>query len=162
VTERAQDSGVMVECFGGHTMLDVRQCREKKVKMPTTMSMMQDLIKRELGGSIPLPRPPPADLGKLPSCLSPDAVKESATRPVGERLNVPDVVEMGYTDKHPLSETQFPGGETQALERLERVISEPQQRKWVCEFQKPKTASTNIKTRMRLVLMTGPLQAQLG
>jgi len=43
---------------------------------------------------------------------------------------------------------QFPGGETEALKRLAKIVSAPAQKKWVGEFQKPKTSSTNVMTKV--------------
>jgi len=89
----------------------------------------------------------PAMLGKLPIHLRGDIIKKSATKTVQERLSMPNIDEMGYADEHPLSELQFPGGETEALKRLAAVISDSKRQQWVCEFEKPKTSSTNVKVK---------------
>jgi len=152
----AKKHGVDVQCFGGHTILDLPRCKAKKMKMPTSMKMIQDIVKNEFGctsadklDKIPKPKPAPSKLGKLPTAAEPAMILQSASkRNAGELLSVPTVAEMGYTElPHPLSGKQFPGGETEALKRLERMISASGQQQWVCEFQKPKTSSTNVKTK---------------
>jgi cryptochrome len=122
--------------------------------MPTTMKMIQNLVKEELSCTsadkldrIPKPKPVPVKLGNLPVGTSVQSIAQSAQAVCPkQRLSIPALDELGYNElPHPLSAEQFPGGESAALKRLHDMVSAVNQKSWVCEFQKPKTSSTNRK-----------------
>lgn len=154
----AKRHGVDVKSFGGHTIMDLRKCKEQKIKMPTTMKMIQNLVKEQLGcasadklDKIPKPKPAPVKLGGLPAGTTVQSIAKSAQDVCPkQRLSIPELEELGYKESpHPLSAEQFPGGESAALKRLYDTVSAANQRSWVCEFQKPKTSSTNRKATGR-------------
>ena len=55
-------------------------------------------------------------------------------------FDVPTLVEMGYTTGH--ISNKFPGGETEALRRLQATVIERSE--WVTTFQKPETSPNSI------------------
>jgi len=144
----ADSHGVTCKSFSGHTILDMNVVKEQigsgTLKRPTDMKSIQKVMINVLGSSgesikVPadLPAPPkipPLGKGKLPSRTD---------------FKVPEIGEL-YTTKEDteilqkfgaMRFAQFPGGETAALARLRKEVSS--QVDYVCNFQKPKTMSTN-------------------
>mmetsp|Transcript_64063 Transcript_64063/g.111664 ORF Transcript_64063/g.111664 Transcript_64063/m.111664 type:complete len:573 (+) Transcript_64063:37-1755(+) len=113
----AKEFGVQTRSFLGHTILDLEAVIKKPgFKAPISMRDIQKLI--DSNGPIPPPQP----VAKIPPLKL-------------EGHEVPLITEL-YEEaptKH------FPGGESEALRRLERVCSDVN---YVCNFEKPKTSST--------------------
>lgn len=59
-----------------------------------------------------------------------------------QSYNVPSLIEMGY---HGRATTVFKGGETEALERLERTIINKSRAGWVRSFSKPDTSPNSLE-----------------
>jgi len=118
VQRLAKDHGVHVESFSGHTLLDIDATIAKPAfKPPISMKAMQNVM------SAAGPIRAPLDIPKIPPLNL-------------EGFEVPKISDI-YTEE-PTS-TGFPGGEQEALSRLQRVCADVD---YVCQFEKPKTAST--------------------
>merc|ERR1711865_81394 len=93
----------------------------------------------KLFDSLPAPRVPAAALELLPHEDTPPEPLEGIgwpgwQVPAAEQLGYPAAVEPPLLKTHP-------GGESEALVRLQKVISQP---KWLCEFDKPKSAPNSL------------------
>lgn len=55
--------------------------------------------------------------------------------------DIPELSELPM-DESTLGANKFPGGEKEALDRMEKMLSRKQ---WICEFEKPKTAPNSIE-----------------
>lgn len=118
VLRMAEEHGVHVDSFSGHTLLDIDAIVAKPgFKPPISMKAMQNIM--NAAGPIRVP----LDIPKLPPLKV-------------EGFEVPKIAEI--TSEEPTS-TGFPGGEQEALKRLHRVCADVD---YVCKFEKPKTAST--------------------
>lgn len=118
VREIARKFGVRTKSFTGHTLLDLEATvAAPGFKAPISMRDIQSLIQKQ--GPIPEPHPevrvPPLHV---------------------QGFEVPHISE--FYDEPPTS-SGFPGGEREALRRLSVVCHDTQ---YVCQFEKPKTAST--------------------
>eukprot|EP00439_Symbiodinium_sp_Y106_P066844 s1483_g10.t5 len=118
VLAMAKEGGVHAEKLCGHTLLDIDATVAKPgFKPPISMKSIQTIV--NAAG----PFRQPFDVPKIPPLKI-------------EGHQVPDISEL--YDEEPSSQG-FPGGETEALARLQRTCSDVQ---YVCSFEKPKTAST--------------------
>merc|ERR1712176_299361 len=159
--------GVTVQSYGGHTLLDLKQLKSRGVKLPTTMSMIQDLVAKEFKctskdklDKIPKPLPVPTRLGPLPETVAtlrgestgtgrPSTSEDiPPTQKVSKKLciGIPHISELYNETPNIISAAEWPGGETEALKRLRHKICECSQADYVCKFEKPKASSTNVKT----------------
>ncbi|KAJ8773587.1 hypothetical protein K2173_005833 [Erythroxylum novogranatense] len=99
-----------------------------------------DIIQKN-GGKPPLSYQSFLKVAGQPSWASSPLVFElSSVPPVGdlgkcEISEVPTLKELGYRDNEQTDWTPFRGGESEALKRLEEVISD---KEWVANFEKPK------------------------
>ncbi|CAJ1336618.1 unnamed protein product [Effrenium voratum] len=118
VAQLAKDSGVHLETFSGHTLLDVDATVAKPgFKPPISMKSIQNIA--TAAGPIRAP----LDVPKIP-------------RLSVEGFQVPSIGEIYAVEP---SSQGFPGGEQEALRRLAQVCADVD---YVCRFEKPKTAST--------------------
>lgn len=114
----AKQMGIETRSFTGHTILDLdKALAAKNTNPPISMKAIQKIV--ESSGPVPKPLPtasiPPLDM---------------------TGFEVPQITDF-YEEKP--TATGFPGGEREALRRLKAVCSSPE---YVCQFEKPKTAST--------------------
>lgn len=114
----AKELGVQTQAFVGHTLLDLdATVNARNFKPPISMRHIQKLV--EANGPVPqgmpVPNIPPLEF---------------------KGCDVPQIEEF-YTDAP--SSHGFPGGEREALQRLQSICHFPD---WVCSFEKPNTAST--------------------
>lgn len=116
----AKEMGVVVESFSGHTILNLDAVvGSRNFKAPISMQGIQKLVQANgpVAQALPIGRIPPLAL---------------------TGFEVPHISE--FYDEEPTSRG-FPGGEREALKRLAKVCECPD---YVCQFEKPKTASTGI------------------
>ena len=118
----------------GHTLYDPRDVlRLNKGKTPLTYTSFLSLAAK-LG-------PPPAPVGdgpaSLPPALPPPACEGLLPFPHG----VPTLEGLGYPPIEASACVPFPGGETEALRRMEAVCARPE---WVASFDKPSTDPTML------------------
>lgn len=113
-----KECGVKSEGLLGHTILDLEKvCGIPGFKPPISSAGIQKLLAAH--GPVPQPHPAP----RLPPL-----------RVSG--LEVPKLTDLRDDEA---TSSGFPGGEREALKRLELVCADPA---YVCSFEKPKTAST--------------------
>ncbi|CAK8996235.1 unnamed protein product [Durusdinium trenchii] len=114
----AKEHRVSIESFSGHTLLDIdATVANPKFKPPISMKSMQSIM------TAAGPIRKPFDIPKIPPLNI-------------EGFEVPKISNI-YSEV-PTS-TGFPGGEQEALSRLRHVCADAD---YVCQFEKPKTAST--------------------
>jgi cryptochrome len=114
----AKKMGIETQSFVGHTLLDVELvAAASDFKAPISMRDIQKIMdaRGPIAQPLPVPSIPPLEW---------------------TGLSVPSISEL--YDEAPTS-TVFPGGEREALRRLASVCSDVA---YVCNFEKPKTAST--------------------
>lgn len=123
VLRLAAESGARAEGVLGHTLLDLETVVSANgFKPPISMANIRQLVNSQgpIRAPLPVPRIPALRLGE-------DVVAG---------LDVPDISEL-YEEAP--TQRSFPGGETEALKRLEAVCADAD---FVCRFEKPKTSST--------------------
>jgi cryptochrome len=69
-----------------------------------------------------------------------------------ERSAVPTLSELGYDELSEAERAFVPGGESEALRRLELTVSAPTRRAWVARFSKPDTSPTAFEPPSTTVL----------
>lgn len=79
-------------------------------------------------------------LGKVPAAISAPERIPTPGNITGNNYEPPSLHELGV-DETDLRECLYPGGETEALKRLEESMSKKQ---WVCKFEKPNTSPNSI------------------
>lgn len=120
IREIAEREGVEVVAPVSHTLFDPTELIKKnKGRPPLTYKSFLKLL-----GSPPTPLDSPDSLPPVPCDLG--GVISSS---------VPQITDLGYTERPPEERPPFKGGESEALIRLENQMSKT---KWVVEFEKPK------------------------
>ncbi len=141
--------GSRFKSFGAfQTILDLEETISSSAyKKPKSMKDMLKLFSTRLGNrdggffQVDAPLPPPTQLKPLPSLEifsatgPPDSLRSYSTDELTELLPA------SLKDEIHSRVSYFPGGETEALSRLQRKVSG--QFDFVNDFRKPKTASTN-------------------
>jgi cryptochrome len=129
----AGDWGVEVTHHASHTLHDldryIAQIERKHEKIPVSYGSFQKLF---------------ATLGKPPACA---ATVDSSLMPSNAgnlsidetQFSVPTMTDMGYPDDISL---KYPGGETEALLRLNKCLS---RKNWIANFEKPKTSPNSLE-----------------
>jgi len=122
----AEAAGVDVAPHVSHTLRDVEQYMVKaKQKVPSTYAAFCKLF---------------ATLGDVPRCAGPVEGPDMPDAPPADAAdaayNVPSLADMGYPEIAKPQRVLFPGGETEALDRMRRSLKD---HAWVCAFEKPKT-----------------------
>ncbi|XP_064600312.1 cryptochrome-1-like [Liolophura sinensis] len=113
-----------------HTLYDTNKVVSKNNgKVPLTYQGFQVLLNK-LG-------PPPATVTSLNTQLL-KGCKCSSVPEDGKVYEVPSLEELGVTCEYP---ALYPGGETEALARMERNLSNTN---WICNFEKPKTEPNKL------------------
>lgn len=86
--------------------------------------------------SVPSPVDTPP---KIPDLYSPEKDKNEVKNQLC--YDAPTIEELGF-DQTKLGPHKFPGGETEALRRMEMNLKKS---KWICEFEKPNTSPNSIE-----------------
>ncbi|CAD7961563.1 unnamed protein product [Amoebophrya sp. A120] len=159
--QKAQDickkQNVGCEVFqNGHTLMDLSEVMkafktDKKQKPPTDMNGITKMVKKFTKTpesakkiNIPMWKPAPTKIPPLPSSVT------------AGNFGVPQLSDVGYSKEEiefsnkGMSRKQFPGGEQEALKRLQARVSS--QTSYVCQFEKPRTSSTNQKSASQMKL----------
>ncbi|XP_078333232.1 cryptochrome-2-like isoform X2 [Crassostrea virginica] len=124
----AKEHNVEVTSCVSHTLFDTQRTISKNGgKAPLTYQRLQTVLSSM--GSPPKPVESPT---KCQTKTEPDHDK---------KYGVPSLEELGKSpeDCGPLL---FPGGETEALRRMESMI---QKKSWICSFEKPKTEPNSLE-----------------
>ncbi|XP_042239128.1 cryptochrome-1-like isoform X2 [Homarus americanus] len=132
IEKLAKDHNVKVVCRVGHTLYSTEKIIQANLgKTPLTYQSMQSLVSR-MGH----PPKPVDSLSSLPgSCRINNAMAVNA------KYNLPTLAELGV-DEGSLQPCLYPGGETEALRRLDKYMM---RKTWVCKFEKPKTSPNSLQ-----------------
>ncbi|XP_062617610.1 cryptochrome-1-like [Saccostrea cucullata] len=128
ITKLAEQHKVKVTSCVSHTLYDTQRTISKNGgKAPLTYQRLQTVLS-SLG-----PPPKPTD--------SPTECKTTTESDHDKKYGVPSLEDLGKSeaDCGPLL---FPGGETEALRRMESMI---QKNNWICTFEKPKTEPNTLE-----------------
>lgn len=131
ITKHAQNEGVEVVPHVSHTLFDLKMIVEKNDGCPPiTYKKFQAVLK-----SLGYPKRPVPTVTELAD----NPLAES----IEERLKIPSLEDLGVVPSaSETPEAKFPGGETIALERMERYLAEEE---WVCKFEKPRTSPNSLE-----------------
>nr|XP_006642290.2 PREDICTED: cryptochrome-2-like [Lepisosteus oculatus] len=123
----AEEHGVEVIQKVSHTLYDTERILvENNGKAPLTYNRLQALLKTLGAPKRPVPPPTAEDM---------KGVCTPCSERHDEEFGVPTLEELGQ-DPRTAGPELYPGGETEALSRLDRHM---QRTAWVCGFQKPNT-----------------------
>ncbi|XP_056881411.1 cryptochrome circadian regulator 5 [Takifugu flavidus] len=132
VTRLAEEHGIDVVCKVSHTLFDInRIIEENNGKTPLTYKSMQAIVKKLGPPKRPLSAPSMEDLKDVNTPCSESHEK---------KYRIPTLEDFGH-NLADLPEEQFPGGEQEALRRLEEHMKRTA---WVCNFEKPKTSPNSL------------------
>lgn len=132
VTRLAKEHGVEVIYKISHTLYDMnRIIEENSGKTPLTYNRMQAIV-RSLG--------PPKKPISAPAAENMNDVSSPYTKDHEDKYGVPTLEELGH-DISSIAEELFPGGEREALRRLDEHMKRTQ---WVCSFEKPQTSPNSL------------------
>ncbi|XP_022085334.1 cryptochrome-2-like isoform X2 [Acanthaster planci] len=132
VTTIAEEHGVRVTQKTSHTLYDIQSIlKANGGKPPSTYQSLLSVLSK-----MPPPRKPEPALSKehLKDCKLPVGTDHD-----GE-FGVPSLEELGL-DPNDAGPVLFPGGETEALQRMEEHL---ERQDWVCKFEKPKTEPNTL------------------
>lgn len=91
-----------------------------------------------VASSLPVPAPV-ENPQKLPLSCKPDKDKNEIKN--DRCYDIPTLKDLGV-DEDDLGELKFPGGETEALRRMEMNLKK---KKWICDFEKPNTSPNSLE-----------------
>ncbi|XP_040011325.1 cryptochrome circadian regulator 5 [Xiphias gladius] len=132
VTALAKEHGVEVVYKISHTLYDIdRIIEENNGKAPLTYNRMQAIVKTLGPPKKPLPAPTMEDMKD---------VKTPCSESHEKKYGIPALEEL-CQDTAAVGEEPFPGGEQEALRRLEEHMK---RRDWVCRFEKPQTPPNSL------------------
>ncbi|XP_033479411.1 cryptochrome circadian regulator 5 [Epinephelus lanceolatus] len=133
VTTLAKEHGVEVIYKISHTLYDIdRIIEENSGKAPLTYNRMQAIVKTLGPPKKPIPAPTMEDVKD---------VKTPCSESHEKKYGIPPLEELGHTDTAALGEAPFPGGEQEALRRLDEHM---ERTGWVCSFEKPQTSPNSL------------------
>ncbi|XP_028328938.1 cryptochrome circadian regulator 5 [Gouania willdenowi] len=133
VTTLAQEHGVEVIYKISHTLYDIdRIIEENNGKPPLTYNRLQSLVKTLGPPKKPIPAPTMEDIKD---------VKTPCFEQHNKKYKIPSLEDMGV-DSTSMEEEQFPGGEQEALRRLDEHMK---MTAWVCSFEKPQTSPNSLR-----------------
>jgi len=132
IVAMCKEMGINVTHEHSHTLYNLDRIIERNAgKAPMTYKQFQNIVE----GMEPPPKPVPTlTLQMLGSAVTPIADNHA------ERFGVPSLEELGFDCDH-LRPTVWPGGETEALSRLERHL---ERKAWVASFGRPKMTSQSL------------------
>ncbi|XP_071820766.1 cryptochrome-1-like [Apostichopus japonicus] len=133
VIKLAEEHEVKVVQTVSHTLFDSEKIiKANGGKPPLTYQRMQTVLSKMGPPSEPMAAPTKEDFTE---CKTPEESDHSS------KYGVPTLEDLGLSTKG-ISPVIFPGGETEALNRMERYLARD---KWVCNFEKPKTSPNSLK-----------------
>lgn len=134
VTEMAAKNKVEVIQSYTHTIYNPELVMKKNAGQPPMTYQKFLSVASSLTAPPPAPDPP-----KVPSSCKPEADKNEVKDK--NCYDVPTLKEMKVDEKK-LSVAKFPGGETEALRRMEENLKKT---KWICDFEKPNTSPNSLE-----------------
>lgn len=135
VEDIAKSHNIKVLQRVSHTIYDTEQVIKKNFgKAPLTYQKFLSVA--ESLGKVPSPIESPK---VVPDFCKPE--KDELERKNKDCYDPPTLVELGVKVEE-LGENKYPGGETEALNRLQKYMK---LKNWVCKFEKPNTAPNSIE-----------------
>ncbi|XP_037792441.1 cryptochrome-2-like [Penaeus monodon] len=132
IEKLSKEHGVKVVCKVGHTLYDTEKIiRTNLGKTPMTFQGLEGVLKK-IG-------PPPKVVDK-PTSL-PEGCKISSEVAADPKYDPPTLKDLGVVESD-LEPCLYPGGETEALKRLEKYM---ERKSWVRSFEKPKTSPNSLQ-----------------
>ncbi|EDO44240.1 predicted protein [Nematostella vectensis] len=134
VLKIANKLGVDIEQRVSHTLYDLDRIVNKNGgTAPLTYKKFQSIVSSLGPPAAPLPA---IDKKMVAGCNTPTTANHDKI------YGVPTLEEIGQEVPEESREVLYPGGETEALERLEVYMKKED---WVCKFEKPNTAPNSIE-----------------
>lgn len=133
VNELAEHYGIEVVCCVSHTLYDTAETISKNGGSPPITYLRLQTVLSEMDA-------PPAPVRELNMGI----VKGCATVLEPEhdiKYGVPSLADLGKSEQD-CGPCLFPGGETEALKRLEGILKKPD---WICNFEKPKSEPNSLE-----------------
>ncbi|XP_060079339.1 cryptochrome-1-like [Ylistrum balloti] len=128
VDDLARECGVEVIRCVSHTLYDTKRIVDKNGgSAPLTYKRLQTVV-----SMLGLPPKPVAEPSKCPTAVSMNH---------DQHYGVPDLKSL-HKNPNECGPCLFPGGETEALSRLDRMMKKTN---WVCTFEKPKTEPNSLQ-----------------
>uniref|UniRef100_A0A8C7CRZ8 Cryptochrome circadian regulator 5 n=1 Tax=Oncorhynchus kisutch TaxID=8019 RepID=A0A8C7CRZ8_ONCKI len=132
VVRLAEEHGVEIIYKVSHTLYDIdRIIEENNGKAPLTYNRLQTLVSSIGPPKRPIPAPTSDDMKD---------VKTPCSEKHEENYGI-STLEKLYQDSESLTEELFPGGEQEALLRLDQHM---ERKEWVCGFEKPQTSPNSL------------------
>ncbi|XP_073686206.1 cryptochrome circadian regulator 5 [Garra rufa] len=132
VMKLAEENGVEVIPKISHTLYNIdRIIEENNGKPPMTYVRFQSVVNAIGSPKKPVPAPTKEDLKGVSTPIFEDHEEE---------FRIPTLEDLGL-DTSSLGPDLFPGGEQEALRRLDEHM---ERTAWVCKFEKPKTSPNSI------------------
>ncbi|CAG5853193.1 unnamed protein product [Menidia menidia] len=132
VTSLAKEHGVDVIYKISHTLYDIdRVIEENNGKPPLTYVRFQAVVKMLGAPKKPIPAPTMEDMKD---------VRTPCSEKHEKKYGIPTLEELGCVTSS-LGEELFPGGECEALRRLDEHMK---RKAWVCSFEKPQTSPNSL------------------
>ncbi|KAL3065237.1 hypothetical protein OYC64_015418 [Pagothenia borchgrevinki] len=132
VTTLAKEHGVEVVYKISHTIHDMdRIIEENNGKAPLTYNRFRTILKTIGNPKKPIPAPAIEDTKD---------VKTPCSENHDKNYGIPTLEDLGH-DTTTLGEEKFPGGEQEALRRLDENLA---RKDWVCKFEKPQTSPNSL------------------
>lgn len=147
ITTMLHDKGTSTSSHSSHTLHPlesyIARCHEKKVPFPSTYAAFCKLF--EQFGRPPADLPPPNHIPPFTTATPTDA--ELTAELWSDAYNVPTLQEMGYGyySAADYGAQLFPGGEQEALRRLQAKVGNADRADWVRSFEKPKTSPNSLE-----------------
>lgn len=129
----AQNKVEVIQEFS-HTIFNPEQVVKKNGGSPPMTYQKFLSVASSLKASVPVANPP-----KVPSVCEPDFDEQEAKDE--NCYNVPTIEDLGVDTSY-LEPAKFPGGETEALRRMEMNLKKT---KWICDFEKPNTSPNSLE-----------------
>ncbi|XP_058120816.1 cryptochrome-2 [Anopheles ziemanni] len=154
VEEQATKHNVEVHVAKSHTIFDPELILKRNGgKPPLTYQKYASVASAlKIPEAVPVPQKLPA------SCGHPETDKQERQNP--SCYDAPTLDELGVAENE-LGECKFPGGETEALRRMEKCLA---RKAWICSFEKPNTSPNSLEpstTVLSPYLKFGCLSARL-
>ncbi|KAG8233196.1 6-4 photolyase, partial [Ladona fulva] len=135
----AKKAGVSVIQKTSHTLYNPEAVLKANLgKPPLTYQKFLSVM----NGMGPPPKPVMMPKNIPVGCLGYDAMKDKGSKlPGGPEYGVPSLSDLGVSEES-LGPSLFPGGETEALNRLSKFTAK---KDWICKFEKPNTSPNSLQ-----------------
>ncbi|XP_044742491.1 cryptochrome-1 [Chrysoperla carnea] len=135
IEQLAHEANIRIESEISHTIYNTQLVIKKNGgKAPLTMQKFLSVVDSMSKPPIPVPAPT-----KIPEICKPTLDSFEKENP--HCYDCPTLLELKVNEKN-LNACKFPGGETEALNRLNKILLK---KSWICNFEKPNTSSNSLE-----------------